>query len=55
MSKFIILAGMIFSALSGILFFWGGPDLQIWVMPAVNLAIILTVGGTILLILRRDW
>ncbi len=55
MSKYIILGGMCFSLLSGILFFWGGPELQFLVMPAVNLAIILTVGGTVALIIRGDW
>lgn len=46
---------MVFSALSGVLFFWGGPELQWLVMPCVNLAVLLTVGGTIALILRADW
>lgn len=55
MSKYVILAGTVCSLLSGVLFFWGGPDLQFLVMPVVNLAVILTVGGTVLLILRRDW
>lgn len=57
MSKWIILAGLIFCALSGVFFVL--QDQGWWAELAMNLSIsigvVATIGGTVSLILRADW
>ncbi|GEM_PF-6920043 len=57
MSKYIILAGMIFNLASGILFFQveANPAFQPFILPLISFGVIFTVGGTVSLLLRADF
>lgn len=55
MSKYIILAGMVFNLAAGALHFWGPSQLSWLLLPAVSLGVVLTVGGTVSLLVRADW